>query len=102
MRDKQPSRDSVESLKDLNLEVTLLPGHYTVGVHEDTPVPGRYRVRPESGWVNFIVKDSDGDYKVSLAMSTDPDDDEAESFVFDLGAGDKIEIEKTVIFKPSK
>ena len=102
MRGRQPSRNSVESLKDLNLELTLLPGCYTVGVHEDTPDPGRYRVRPKSGWVSFVVKGSDGGYKVSLSMSTDPDDDEAESFVFDLEAGDRIETERTVIFTPSK
>ncbi len=102
MRGKLPSRDSVESLKDLNLEVTLLPGHYTVGVHEDTPDPGRYRVRPQSGHLHFCVDDKNGDLKVSILMSTDPNDDDAESFVFDLEAGDRIEIERTVIFTPSK
>ena len=102
MRGKLPSRDSVESLKDLNLEVTLLPGHYTVGVHEGTPAPGRYRVRPLSGYVFFCVDDSDGNHKLDIALNTDPDEDDAESFVFDLEAGDRIQIEKTVIFTPSK
>lgn len=102
MRGKQPSRNSVESLKDLNLELTLLPGHYTVGVHEDTPDPGRYRVRPRSGYVFLSVDNSDGNHKLGVALNTDPDDDEAESFVFDLEAGDRIEIERTVIFTPSK